>query len=134
MATWSISIRQPFATAIIHCGKDVENRTWIPKHLKAGDKLAIVASKTWYPTLKNGKQVLWDKIGIYLNSLGATRIPSHDEYLLGGLIGIVSFQGYRKDSQSLWAIDGQCHWLLSNPQPLPFQPIKGRLGIYQIEL
>lgn len=133
---WAISVKQPFAIAIIHCGKFIENRTWLPKQLKIGDRLAIIASKTWYPTYKDGRQVRWQAIERDLKICGATRIPSQEEYLFGGLIGTVAYGGaYRhRHMDTKWAMEGQYHWLLSDPQPLPFRPVKGQLGLYQIDL
>jgi len=134
---WAINVQQPHATAIIHCGKFIENRSWLPKRLEIGDRLAIVASKAWYPIYKDGSDVRWKAIKRDLIICGATYIPTGQaEYPLGGLIGTVVYDGYRQDMHLVtkWAIEGQCHWLLSDPQPLPFMPVKGQLGLYQIDL
>ena len=41
-----LTVRQPWAWAIAHAGKDVENRTWAPPNNLLGGYLAIHAGKT----------------------------------------------------------------------------------------
>jgi hypothetical protein len=43
---YALTLQQPWATAIIDCGKDVENRTWQPPNLIIGKRIAIHAGKT----------------------------------------------------------------------------------------
>jgi len=133
---WAISVQQPFAFFIININKDVENRTWQPKGIKAGDRLAIVASKKWHEYYCSGGVVYWKGISNILrqNNRDPNRVIRPIDFMLGGLIGTVLFNGVTKTSNSKWAIEGQCHWLLSDPQPLPFRPVKGQLGLYQIDL
>jgi hypothetical protein len=133
---WAISVQQPFAWAIIHGGKNIENRIWQPKGIKPGDKLAIVASKTWYPVYKDGREVRWKRIASDLKLSGVAIMPSGADFLLGGLIGTVTFQGVARDKhlENVWAMEDQYHFLLGDPQPLPFRPIRGQLGLYQIDL
>ena len=131
---WAISVQQPFAWAIVHGGKNIENRTWLPKQLKIGDRLAIIASKSWYPVYEYGREVRWQKIDSDFRLRGVV-MPKKSDFLLGGLIGTVIFQGARdKHLENVWAMNGQYHWLLSDPLPLPFCPVRGQLGIYQIDL
>jgi lambda repressor-like predicted transcriptional regulator len=43
---YAISIRQPWAYAILNLGKNVENRTWLPPQRVIGKRIAIHVSKT----------------------------------------------------------------------------------------
>lgn len=40
-----LTVRQPWAWAIFHAGKNVENRTWQPRSIKRGDTIAIHVAK-----------------------------------------------------------------------------------------
>ena len=48
----------------------------------------------------------------------------------GGIIGRVELVDCVTDEGSPWAIPGQFHWLLRDPRPLPFRPLRGQLGLF----
>jgi len=134
----AINVQQPHAFYMFHAGKDVENRSWMPhpSKLRPGDKLAIVASKKWHEFYESGGYVAWGRIRAELNEAGIdtkqVKIRPID-FVLGGLIGVVTFKGVTKNSDSRWAEAGQYHWLLGEPVALPFMAVKGRLGLYELE-
>lgn len=136
----AISVQQPFAYFIIHCGKDVENRKWIPHGLQVGEELAIIASKSWHVNYNPYKSsdlmdVIWDRVAADLESAGINSKGVRPiDFKMGGVIGTVIYRGAVENSPSVWAEQGQHHWLLSDPKPLPFTHIKGRLGIYEVEI
>ena len=43
----ALTVKQPWAWAIIHGGKDVENRSWMPNLGPRGMRIAIHAGKGW---------------------------------------------------------------------------------------
>ena len=131
----AINVRQPFAFYMFHAGKDVENRSWMPSpsKLRPGDKLAIVASKKWHEYYDNGVRD-WKGVASELRSVGInTKGIRPIDFVEGGLVGVVTFKGVTKNSDSRWAEAGQYHWLLGEPVALPFMAVKGRLGLYELE-
>lgn len=122
----AISIKQPWAWAIIYAGKDVENRTWIPRDNYRGP-LLIHASKTF-----DMEGYLW----ILENSpkLFKTEIimPGPKRFDMGGVIGKVNFKNVcRHLDISPWMF-GPWGWVFENPKPIDFIPYKGQLGLFNI--
>lgn len=110
----ALSIRQPWAWAIVNGHKDVENRLWATDHRGS---LLIHAGKKF------------DRRGFgLLEQLG---IAYPDEPDVGGIVGMVDVIGCIDDSESPWAREGSWHWLLA--RPLEFRspiPCQGRLGLF----
>jgi ASCH domain len=103
-----LTVRQPWASAIIYAGKDVENRSWPTKHR---GRLYIHAGMT-----READDILPP----------GTPVPQ------GAIIGYVTVTGCVRDSASPWAIPGNWHWLLTDPVPLPEPiPARGRLSLWQ---
>ena len=52
------------------------------------------------------------------------------------IVGYIDLVDVVKDSPSMWAIDGQYHWILKNPTLLenPIRQVKGRLGLWNYNL
>jgi ASCH domain len=113
----AISIRQPWAWAIVEGWKDVENRTW--------------------PTAYRGPLLIHaglreDNLGwLALDRMG---VEFPEEVEGGGIIGVVDLVDCARDYDSPWAAPGCWHWLLENPRPLPFRATRGRLGIFHVEI
>jgi hypothetical protein len=103
-----LTVGQPWASAIIYAGKDVENRTW--------------------PTRYRG--LLYVHAGSALEPDDV--LPPGTPVPRGAIIGHVTLTDCLRDSPSSWADRGEWHWLLANPVPLaePF-PARGRLGLWQ---
>jgi hypothetical protein len=101
----AISIRQPWAHAIIRLGKDIENRSWRRKYT---GPLLIQASVHHEP---NPHRVLADIM---------TKPPSPAELSglpTGAIIGVVDLVDYTEDSKSRWAGKGKWHLHLRNARP-----------------
>jgi hypothetical protein len=112
----ALTVRQPWAWAIIHGGKDVENRSWTNRY--ATGVIAIHA-------------------GVGLDSFdflprGARR-PQPEELMHGAIIGVVEVSGVVRNHRSKWFEKGSLGWVLKNPRPLP-RPIRctGRLGLWKL--
>jgi hypothetical protein len=112
----AVTVRQPWAWAIIHAGKDVENRTWSTEHR---GPLAIHAATKTDP---NGD--------VFLSRLGYD--PSDDELVLGAVIGIVDMVACVRNGNSPWAVDGQWHWVLRNPRPIKPVRYRGQQGLFEV--
>ncbi|MBK8256457.1 MAG: ASCH domain-containing protein [Polyangiaceae bacterium] len=109
-----LTIRQPWAWAIIWAGKDIENRTW-NTHYRG--PLAIHAG------LRIDKDVELPR---------RVRAPDPDELECGAIIGVVELVDVVERSRSKW-FEGPMGLVLRNPRPLA-RPIicKGRLGLWDL--
>jgi hypothetical protein len=102
-----LTIRQPWASAIIYVGKDVENRSWTTTYR---GRLYIHAGMRLDP----------DEV-----------LPAGVPVLHGAIIGHVELVDIVTSSSSRWAESGQYHWLLAQPVPLTSPvPATGRLGLW----
>jgi hypothetical protein len=90
--------------------KDVENRTW----------------RTNY----RGRLVIHAGSGIDREGMNEHgRLLA--EYPHGAILGTVELVDIVRDSVSPWAIAGNWHWQLADPQPFDAPiPAKGRLGLW----
>jgi hypothetical protein len=113
-----LTIRQPWAWAIICGGKDVENRSWPTKH--RGPLLIHAGSR-------------FESDGYeFVKQLAAGPVPPAREFVAGAIIGLVDLVDCREVSDSRWAVDGQWQWCLRNPQPIePPIPCAGKLGLWK---
>ena len=119
----AISIRQPWAWAILHAGKDVENRTWDLPRKFIGRPILIHA----------GKRIYQEDV-THLLHLGLS-VPIDGDLKRGGIVGVTVFSGCGYDSNSLWADMGMCNWRIdtSRTRTLPFIPCFGRLGFFSVD-
>ena len=115
----ALTIRQPWAWAIIHAGKNVENRSWSTDHR---GPLVIHAGRRIDP---NGVA--------RLRELGLDP-PDETEILVGGIIGQVELTGVRRDDPSRWAVPGAYHWQLADARALPFEPLRGCQTLWRVAL
>lgn len=114
----ALTVRQPWAWAIVHGGKDVENRTWPTSYrgrliIHAGGKLETEALAV-------------------VESRSDAAVPASDEFVRGAIIGTVELVDCVRDSDSVWAQPDHWHWLLRQPRPLrtPY-PCVGKLGLWR---
>jgi hypothetical protein len=113
----ALAIRQPWAWAIVEGLKDVENRSW---STRCRGPLFIHAGRRE------------DHLG-WLD-LDRRGIDFPDEVEHGGIIGVAELVDCAEGRKSPWAMDGCYHWLLENQRPVPFVPMQGRLGIFDVEV
>ena len=119
----ALSVRQPWAWAIIYGGKDVENRSWqaVNHGLDYRGRVAIHASKTM------GKGD-YESDGDFIRSL-AQDLPEARDLERGGIIGSVEIIDVVKTHASPWFF-GPRGLVLANPAPCEFIPVKGALGFF----
>jgi hypothetical protein len=113
----ALSVRQPWAHAILHLGKDVENRPK-PNWAHLNERVLIQASLTVTDDERDAAKKL--KLDI-------------KELRRGYIVGSVEIVCCVDNSKSKWAIKGQWHWILENPRVLA-KPIlfKGALGFIKV--
>ena len=96
----AISVRQPWAWAILHAGKDIENRSW-NTHYRG--ELLIHASATL-----DREHLGWPK---------RIRLPDLLDLPRGAIVGIVELVDVVEKSRSKWFF-GPYGFVLAKPRPL----------------
>jgi hypothetical protein len=137
----ALTLIQPWATAILTLGKDVENRKWAPgrKLIKIGERFAIHAGK------KIDKAAYDDLV---LNVIGPVEMPVPSELPTGVILGSVELAAISGEwvdddgpaelcmsaRKSPWAVQGSpAWWVLRNPRLLATPiPCKGALGLWTV--
>ncbi|WP_051864904.1 ASCH domain-containing protein [Streptosporangium roseum] len=120
----ALTIRQPWAWAITHGTKRIENRTWTTQHR---GPLAIHAGT------RIDRGALDDmRIRGTAHNLGQAR----PDYELGAVIAVaqlVHIHSCTRGLCSIWSAHGQHHWELTDIRPLAEPvPCKGRLGLWPL--
>lgn len=128
----ALSIRQPWAWAILHAGKDIENRDWRTKfrgpiclHAAKGLKLAEYRDgRDAIADITMGRR---DTDGMPLARID---LPGVDEFDFGGIVGVAEIVDCVAHSTSPWFF-GSFGLVLANVRPVPFIPVKGALGFFK---
>jgi hypothetical protein len=120
----ALSVRQPWAWAIIHAGKDIENRSQaaVSKGSMRIRPIAIHASKGM-------TREEYESAASFMTSIGVTCPPPAD-LARGGIIGAVAVAGIVRSSASPWFF-GPCGLVLVEPRPCAFIPARGELGFFE---
>jgi hypothetical protein len=114
---YALSLRQPWAYAVLHLGKDIENRPW---RSRFRGRVILHASKTL------------DRTGV--QSLREAGLSVPDELPLGAYVGEVTITDCRSlaDCSSRWAFGPWCY-LLEHPRAYSTPiPGRGQLGFYRL--
>lgn len=123
----AISIRQPWAWLILHGGKDIENRTWPTK--VRGRILIHAAKGMTYAEWVSAVNFAHHHCGATLAKLQEG--CEFDMLDRGGIVGSVEIVDCVRASSSPWYV-GDVGFVLRDPRPLPFVPLKGRLGFFEV--
>ncbi len=121
VAMKALTIKQPWATLIMHAGKDIENRDW-PTKLRG--RIAVHSSKKMDEAEMGGAQYFMDLQGIKLPEIAA-------HYPTGSIIGTVEIVDCVRKSDSQWFM-GEYGFVLANPIPCTPIPFKGALGFWEV--
>lgn len=114
----ALSIRQPWAEAIVSGHKPVENRTWSTKF--RGEFLVHASSRL-------------DKAAIAFCETRGTGVLKADELVLGAIIGKVELYDVVTELKSPWFF-GPYGFLFRNPIRFPEPiPCKGKLGFFEVK-
>lgn len=121
----ALSIRQPWAWLIVNGHKDIENRTW---HTKYRGRFLVHASA-------GCTRRAWGEAIQFALERGLIEtpfeVPALNELQRGGIIGSVELVDSVDHSDSPWYM-GEKGFVLRDPKPLPFTPMKGRLGFFDV--
>lgn len=122
----ALSIRQPWAHFIVHGAagkfKDVENRDWRTPYRGC---CLIHASKG------GTKRDFAAAVAGVREVLGIDLVLAFDDVQRGGVIGSVEIHDCVDASDSPWFM-GPHGFLLRAPRVLPFSPMTGRLGFFNV--
>jgi hypothetical protein len=120
----AISIRQPWAWLIIHAGKNIENRTW--RTDIRGRVLIHAAKGMTRIEYDDAFDVAAEIIGMGI------KMPDFEKLERGGIVGAVEIVDCLSFHTSPWFF-GKWGFVLKNPEPLPFRPMRGQLGFFDVE-
>ena len=123
----SITIKQPWASLIVHGIKDIENRTWPCPKKYLGQRILIhssVKSDREPYMIFNDTQAdviddcIMDVCGYYKN--------------IGAIIGSIEIVDCVQNYPSVWAEKGVYNWVLANPilYAKPIENVKGKLSFW----
>ncbi len=120
-AVKALTIRQPWAWAVVYAGKDVENRRWRTSYR---GPLLIHAAKEGDPA--GAARVLWT-----MADPGAFGQPRAAFATRGAIIGVAHLADICTDSPSRWAEPNRFHWILEFAEPVdPPVPCSGMPGLW----
>jgi len=121
----ALSVRQPWAWAILHGGKTIENRSAASiRHMNFSgvERLAIHAAKGM-------TRDEYEEAAAFMAELGVPCPPPAD-LARGGIVGAVAFGGIVTKSGSPWFF-GPRGLVLEKPEPCAFIPCRGALGLFE---
>ena len=120
----ALSVRQPWAWAIIYASKDIENRSWqaVNHGLRQRGRIAIHASKGM-------TREEYEDASEFIADIGCL-VPAAHELLRGGIIGSVEVMDVVSESKSPWFV-GPRGLVLRDPKPCNFVPAIGALGYFR---
>jgi hypothetical protein len=122
----ALSIRQPWAWAIINAGKDVENRDW-PTRFRG--PVCIHAAKGMTAAEFNDFMRTIHHVSLTRPFPKGTMVPDPPSLLRGGIIGTAEIVDCVEASDSPWFF-GRYGFVLRNARPVDFIPVKGALGFF----
>lgn len=121
----ALSIKQPWAWLIVNGYKDIENRDWATKF--RGPLLIHAGLKFHHEGLE------WVRENFPRIPLpGDSEKFSRDDWDLGGIVGKAEITDCVDESRSKWFC-GDYGFVLKNGKKLPFVPLKGMLGFFEVD-
>jgi hypothetical protein len=130
----ALTLWQPWASAVIIGGKDVENRTWSTGYR---GPLVIHAAKRKPTTreLVSFTDMLMDFVcdDREAGAALAVKILRHAETRRGGIVGRVQVVDCVDDHDSRW-FGGPHAMVLADPEELPFKEVVGQRGFFGVML
>lgn len=116
----ALSIKQPWAWAIVTGQKDIENRNW---NTKFRGRFLVHASKQFD---RNAPKDL-------ISDFHVAELMNHNGTEMGGIIGSVELVDVVEKSVSPW-FQGKYGFVLDKPIRYKFKPCKGQLGFFKPEV
>jgi hypothetical protein len=126
----AITIKQPWASLIVHGIKDIENRTWPCPDKYIGQRVLIHAS------LKLDREPYMIFNDVQADAIDNCIMDVCGYYKqTGAIIGSVEIVGCSINHPSIWAEKGCWNWVLKNAVLFdkPIENVKGKLGFWEYE-
>jgi len=116
----ALSVRQPWALLIVNGFKPLENRTW---NTRFRGEFLIHASKAFdragYEWVRENFPVIY--------------LPEPADFERGGIVGSANLYGVVTESSSPW-FSGPFGFCLDKVKQLPFVPMAGKLGFFEVAM
>lgn len=149
----ALSLRQPWAWAVLHAGKRVENRRWSTRfrgeiliHAAKGCTAkeyegavrwmllrGLVTGAAWLPSSVLGHAPVMLRVA----GRGCPEVPPLDELERGGIVGRARIVDVLPPSsngpRAPWHMPEQYGFVLEDVTPLPFRPYRGSLQLFNVE-
>jgi len=130
-----LSVKQPWAYLLVSGIKDIENR---PRRTHFRGHILIHASAKPVGNLKNDStfsHVVNESQLNYLKSIDFKNWFMED-FAFGAIIGSVEIVDCVENHPSIWAAEGQYHYVIANPIlfDTPMTGIKGQLGLWNYDI
>jgi hypothetical protein len=129
----ALSLTQPWGWLLVHGHKTVENRVWhLPPRMR-GQRVLIHAAKAMPAAVYTSASELALQIGGIV-------VPRPAEIERGGIIGSVRFvdclcphdAATVPPGEQPWWFRDQHGFLARDPDVLPFDPLRGMLGFFEV--
>lgn len=129
MTIKALSIKQPWAHAIMSLGKDIENRDWLAKFRGT---IAVHASKTMTGGDLRAFNLFASEIVETVKLREIMRLIDEKQIPFGAFLGTVEITDCVEESDSEWFC-GKYGFVLENPRLLAEPvPCKGALGFWEV--
>jgi len=139
-----LTVKQPWAHMITHCGKDTENRTWKPPAGLGTFAIHAGARAGWDRTAEQSR-VAWRAWWTWAEALPPMNVPGplrRDSIFIdyGAIVAVCDLGSLTHDatgaeacSCSPWSAPRSWHWELANVRPLAEPvPCRGALGLWNL--
>lgn len=133
----ALSIRQPWAWAILHAGKRVENRGWkaAPKFM-IGESFLIHAAQGMTRAEYDDAIGFMEQIGVVRPGAGSPGLvrPRMEELVRGAIVGRARLvaAGHGIVTGDRWAVAGAMHLSLGNVEEIAVPVrVRGALGFFE---
>lgn len=128
----ALSIRQPWVFAILHAGKDVENRNWREDGVHSRQARALAGRDILLHASAGMTRAEYHEAADCIAAIApAIAIPPFERMVRGGIVGTARIAGFLSASASPWFF-GPYAIALSDARPTRFVPMKGALGFFDV--
>lgn len=125
----AITIKQPWASLIVHGIKNIENRTWSCPKKYLGQRVLIHSSgkplnyDNFYDSILTNEQLL---------ALPENKEQKDFSFCTGSIIGSIEIVDCVQNHSSIWAEKKVYNWVLANPiiYEEPIENVKGKLSFW----
>jgi hypothetical protein len=133
----ALSISQPWAWAILHAGKRIENRDWKPPKWIIGQTIAIHAAKSWD---ENAAEFIDKASGeiLVVPELAKLCPPYRKDHIAGAIVGTCKIHSVIENAEDApllqegWFM-GDYGWVLHDVKLLEHPvPCRGALGFWDV--